>query len=201
MLLQDAITGAEELGDVSQPTKALAKLYRGFKTRDLNLIDANVAPTDDVVIDDLVGGIRRGRDQPHLMYERIFKSPADLHVECWDYTINQVQDVFLAIGRERGTYFCGERRHDVSIRTTRVCRRYAGQHAHATAWGEGDPSRLLALFADDARGFDRSSGQHVLTGRLSDTIGSKDRLASYYKGGVGQATPFARVSHRIGYGW
>ena len=54
-------------------------------------------------------------------------------------------------------------------------------HAHATAWGEGDLSRLLALFADDARGFDRSSDPHILTGRLSDTIGSKDRLASYYK--------------------
>ena len=67
MPVQDAITGAEELGDLSQPTQVLAQFYRGFNTRDLNLIDANFAPTDDVLIDNPIGGIRRGRDQPRLM--------------------------------------------------------------------------------------------------------------------------------------
>jgi ketosteroid isomerase-like protein len=110
------------------------------------LIDANFAPTDDVAIDNPIGGIRRGRDQPHLMYEKVFKSPADLHVEFWDYTINQVGDVFLAVGRERGTYFGGERRHEVSIRTTRVFRRFESQWRQIHHHGSIDDPRMLAAF-------------------------------------------------------
>lgn len=144
--IQDPITGAEDLGDLSQPTQVLAQFYRAFNTRDLSLIDANFAPTDDVAIDNPLGGIRRGRDQPHLMYEKIFQSPADLHVEFWDYTINLVGDVFLAVGRERGTYFRGERRHDVSIRTTRVFRRVAGQWRQIHHHGSIDDPEMLAAF-------------------------------------------------------
>jgi hypothetical protein len=38
------------------------------------------------------------------MYEGVFKIPADVHVEFWDYTIHRADDVFWAVGRERGTY-------------------------------------------------------------------------------------------------
>lgn len=53
--------------------------------------------------------------------------------------------------------------------------------ANAAAWQTGDSARLLSLFADDARGYDRSSDPLRLEGRLSETIGSKERLAAYYK--------------------
>jgi ketosteroid isomerase-like protein len=144
--VQDPITGAEDLGDLSEPTQVLAQFYRGFNSRDLVLIDANFAPTDEVVIDNPVGGIRRGRDQPHLMYEKIFKSPADLHVEFWDYTIHQIGDVFLAVGRERGTYVGGGRQHDVSIRTTRVFRRFEGKWRQIHHHGSIDDPEMLAAF-------------------------------------------------------
>ena len=144
--VQDPISGAEDFGDLSQPTQVLAQFYRALNTRDLGLIDANFAATDEVVIDNPLGGIRRGRDQPHLMYETIFKSSADLHVVFWDYTINQIGDVFLAVGRERGTYFDGERRHDVSIRTTRVFRRFEGQWRQIHHHGSIDDPEMLAAF-------------------------------------------------------
>src|ERR1700704_5928671 len=69
--IQEPITGKEELGDLSQPPQALAQFYRAFNTRDLKMMDDNFAPSDDVAIDNPLGGIRRGADQPHKMYEGV----------------------------------------------------------------------------------------------------------------------------------
>ena len=79
--IQDPITGNEDLGDLSQPQQALAQFYRAFNTRDLKMMDENFARSDEVAIDNPLGGIRRGADQPHVMYEGVFKSSADVHVE------------------------------------------------------------------------------------------------------------------------
>ena len=48
--IQEPITGKEELGDLSQPQQALAQFYRAFNTRDLAMIDDNLAPSDEVAI-------------------------------------------------------------------------------------------------------------------------------------------------------
>jgi hypothetical protein len=52
------------------------------------------------------------------MYEGIFKSPADVHVEFWDYTFHRVGDVFWAVARERGTYPGGGAVKGLNIRTS-----------------------------------------------------------------------------------
>jgi len=44
--IQDAITGNEDLGDLSQPQQALAQFYRAFNTRDLKMIDENFAHSE-----------------------------------------------------------------------------------------------------------------------------------------------------------
>ncbi len=144
--VQEPITGDEDLGDLSQPRQALAQFYRGFNTRDLGLIDANFALTDEVAIDNPIGGIPRGRQEPHLMYEKIFTSPADVRVEFWDYPINLVGDVFLAIGRERGSYVAGGQRNSLSIRTTRILRRFEGKWRQIHHHGSIDDPGMLAAF-------------------------------------------------------
>ena len=68
--IKDPITGNEDLGDLSQPQQALSQFYRGFNARDLKMIDENFAHSDEVAIDNPLGGIRRGADQPHLMAPR-----------------------------------------------------------------------------------------------------------------------------------
>ena len=78
--IQEPITGNEDLGDLSQPQQALAQFYKAFNTRDLKMIDDNFSPSDAVAIDNPLGGIRRGADEPHKMFARIFKSSADVHV-------------------------------------------------------------------------------------------------------------------------
>ncbi len=53
--------------------------------------------------------------------------------------------------------------------------------AFSEAWGKGDVTALLSLVADDVRGYDRSSNVDALTGQLSSSIGSRERLAAYYE--------------------
>ena len=149
--IQEPITGKEELGDLSQPQQALAQFYRAFNTRDLAMIDDNFAPSDEVAIDNPLGGIRRGAEVPHKMYEVVFKSPADVHVEFWDYTIHRVGDVFWAVGRERGTYHDGDTVKDLNIRTTRIFRLYDGRWRQVHHHGSIEDAKLLEDYQSAVR--------------------------------------------------
>ena len=149
--IQEPITGKEELGDLSQPQQALAQFYRAFNTRDLAMIDDNFAPSDEVAIDNPLGGIRRGAEVPHKMYEVVFKSPADVHVEFWDYTIHRVGDVFWAVGRERGTYHDGDTVKDLNIRTTRIFQLYDGRWRQVHHHGSIEDAKLLEDYQSAVR--------------------------------------------------
>ena len=149
--IQEPITGKEELGDLSQPQQALAQFYRAFNSRDLAMIDDNFAPSDEVAIDNPLGGIRRGAEVPHKMYEIVFKSPADVHVEFWDYTIHRVGDVFWAVGRERGTYHDGDTVKDLNIRTTRIFRLYDGRWRQVHHHGSIEDAKLLEDYQSAVR--------------------------------------------------
>lgn len=143
---KEPITGNEDLGDLSQPRQALAQFYRAFNTRDLRMLDENFAHTDEVEIDNPLGGIRRGADEPHKMYEGVFKSPADVHVVFWDYTIHRTGDVFWAVGRERGTYRDGDVVKDLNIRTSRVFQLIDGRWRQMHHHGSIEDAQLLSEY-------------------------------------------------------
>jgi ketosteroid isomerase-like protein len=149
--IQNPITGAEDLGDLSHPQQALAQFYRAFNSRDLKMIDENFAQTDEVAIDNPLGGIRRGADEPHKMYEGVFKSPADVHVEFWDYTIHRAGDVFWAVGRERGTYHDGETVKNLNIRTTRIFQLVDGRWRQIHHHGSIEDAKLLDDYQNAVR--------------------------------------------------
>jgi len=149
--IQEPITGNEELGDLSQPQQALAQFYRAFNTRDLKMMDENFAHSDEVAIDNPLGGIRRGADEPHKMYEGVFKSPADVHVEFWDYTIHRAGDVFWAVGRERGTYHDGEIVKNLNVRTTRIFQLIDGRWRQMHHHGSIEDAALLGEYQHAVR--------------------------------------------------
>jgi ketosteroid isomerase-like protein len=149
--IQEPITGNEELGDLSQPQQALAQFYHAFNSRDLKMIDDNFAASDDVAIDNPLGGIRRGAGEPHKMYEGVFKSPANVHVVFWDYTIHRTGDVFWAVGRERGTYVDGGVEKDLNIRTTRVFQLINGRWRQMHHHGSIEDAKLLAEYQNAVR--------------------------------------------------
>src|SRR6266851_1489581 len=149
--IEEPITCNEQLGDLSQPQQALAQFYRAFNTRDLKMMDENFAHSDEVAIDNPLGGIRRGADEPHKMYEGVFKSPADVHVEFWDYTIHRAGDVFWAVGRERGTYLDGEIVKNLSVRTTRIFQLIDGRWRQMHHHGSIEDAKLLSDYQDVVR--------------------------------------------------
>jgi ketosteroid isomerase-like protein len=149
--IQEPITGNEDLGDMSQPQQALAQFYHAFNSRDLKMIDDNFAASDDVAIDNPLGGIRRGAGEPHKMYEGVFKSPANVHVVFWDYTIHRTGDVFWAVGRERGTYVDGGVEKDLNIRTTRVFQLINGRWRQMHHHGSIEDAKLLAEYQNAVR--------------------------------------------------
>ncbi len=149
--IQSPITGNEDLGDLSQPQQALSQFYRAFNTRDLKMIDDNFAQSDEVAIDNPLGGIRRGADEPHKMYEGVFKSPADVHVEFWDYTIHRAGDVFWAVGRERGTYRDGNDLKTLNVRTSRIFQFINGRWRQMHHHGSIEDAKLLADYQNAVR--------------------------------------------------
>jgi ketosteroid isomerase-like protein len=157
--IQKPVTGDEDLGDLSQPQQALAQFYRAFNTRDLKMIDENFARSDEVAIDNPLGGIRRGADEPHKMYEGIFKSPADVHVEFWDYTIHRAGDVFWTVGRERGTYRDGDVVRNLNIRTTRIFQLIDGRWRQMHHHGSIEDAKLLGDFQAAVRSASPKSQQ------------------------------------------
>src|SRR6202040_737015 len=149
--MQNPITGNEDLGDLSQPQQALAQFYRAFNTRDLKMMDENFAHSDEVAIDNPLGGIQRGADEPPKMYEGVFRSPADVHVEFWDYTINRAGDVFSAVGRERGTHHDGEIVKNLNVRTTRIFQLIDGRWRQMHPHGSIEDAALLGEYQNAVR--------------------------------------------------
>ena len=72
-------------------------------------------------------------------------------VEFWDYTIDRGGDVFWAVGRERGSYFDGDKRQDLAIRTTRIFRRLDGRWRQVHHHGSIDEASALADFQNAVR--------------------------------------------------
>jgi ketosteroid isomerase-like protein len=143
--VQDAITGQEDLGDLSHPRQALAQFYRAFNSRDLGLMADNWDGSDEAAMDNPLGGIKRGWSEIRPVYERIFGSPARVRVEFHDYTLHVTDSMFCAVGRERGQFVTAGAKLDLAIRTTRVFHRVGGRwrqlHHHGSI---DDPERLGA---------------------------------------------------------
>jgi ketosteroid isomerase-like protein len=129
----------------------LAQFYRAFNTRDLKMIDDNFARSDEVAIDNPLGDIRRGADEPRKMYEAVFKSPADVHVEFWDYTIHRASDVFWAVGRERGSIVMARPLGNLNIRATHIFQLINGRWRQMHHHGSIEEAKLLGEYQNAVR--------------------------------------------------
>ncbi len=114
------ITGAEA-GDPATPFGALAEFYRAFNGRDLALMRQNWQ-LDECVLDNPLGGIRRGWPEIEPLYRRLFTGQARVYVEFYDYSLHLGPAMFCAAGRERGRFEQAGRHIDLAIRTSRIYR-------------------------------------------------------------------------------
>jgi hypothetical protein len=140
------ITGAETVTDNDNPYAALVDFYKGFNGRELGLVADNWAQTDEIAMDNPLGGIKRGWGEIGAVYERLFNGPAQVYVEFYDYSLITTDALFCAIGRERGTLTVGDTRVELAIRTSRVYQRLADRWRQVHHHGSIDNPELLAAY-------------------------------------------------------
>ncbi|MCL5059348.1 MAG: nuclear transport factor 2 family protein [Candidatus Thermoplasmatota archaeon] len=146
--VEQAITGARYSSHIggSTPEAALEQFYAAFNGRDLALMADNWAQTDEIALDNPLGGIRRGWTEIRPLYERVFSGPAAVYVEFYDYSLHLGQELFYAVGRERGYFRRGNTELALAIRTSRVFRQFAGRWKQVHHHGSIEDPDLLARY-------------------------------------------------------
>lgn len=132
--------------DPSSPFEALVQFYCAFNTRDLALMAENWAQTDEIAMDNPLGGIKRGWAEIRQVYEKLFNGPASVYVEYYDYTIHEGGDMFYAVGRERGSFRLGGEEIALAVRTSRVFRKNNGRWRQMHHHGSIDDPKLLERY-------------------------------------------------------
>lgn len=128
------------------PAAALDAFYGAFNGRDLAAL-RGIWGEADIAMANPLGGIRHGWTAISEGYARLFASPARMAVEFWDCTLTEIGDMFVAVGRERGTLVREDMVLPLAFRTSRVFRkdgqgRWRQQHHHGSA---EDPWLLASL--------------------------------------------------------
>lgn len=144
--VQIPITGSEYQGHSSSPYHALAQFYAAFNQRDLTTMAENWGHSEEIAMDNPLGGIKRGWEEISAVYARLFSGSATVYVEYYDYTIHEGSDIFYAVGRERGSFRLGETEVQLAIRTSRIFRKIDGRWRQVHHHGSIDDPALLARY-------------------------------------------------------
>ncbi len=150
--IQAPITGRECLVSSQSALYALVGFYGAFNTRDLGAMRRNWSPSDDIAMSNPLGGLHRGWEEIRGVYERIFNGPAKVYVEFYDYTLHESENLFYAVGRERGCLERDGKRLDLAIRTSRVFRRRDGRWQQVHHHGSIEDPALLERYRKAVRG-------------------------------------------------
>lgn len=142
--IQAAITGME-CAESNAPFGALSEFYRAFNNRNLDLMRRNWHP-EECVLNNPLGGIRRGWAEIEPLYSRLFSGSGRVKVVFFDYTIQLSDDLFCATGRERGTFEKNGEELVLAIRTSRVYRRVDGRWLQIHHHGSIEDPELLAQY-------------------------------------------------------
>ncbi len=146
--IEAPINGSNYMGVQPAPESALQQFYAAFNGRDLELMSENWAQTDEISLDNPLGGIRRGWAEIRLLYVSLFCGPASVYVAFYDYTRHVGQALFYAAGRERG-YFClGDTGLVLAIRTSRIFNKVEGKGARCITTA---PSTILNCWPATSR--------------------------------------------------
>ena len=144
--VQQAITGKEEQGQLSSPFQALVQFYCAFNSGNMQMMSENWAQSDDIAMDNPLGGIKRGWVEIQPVYERIFNGPAEVYVEYYDYTIHETTEMFYAVGREQGYFRLGGEDIALAIRTSRIFHKRDGRWKQVHHHGSIEDPKLLAKY-------------------------------------------------------
>lgn len=147
-----SITGKEQFSDLKDPVQALIQFYYAFNNGDIDSMSDNWDHSDEIAMDNPLGGIKRGWSEIKEVYEKIFKGPAKVYVEFYDYTIHRTNKMFYAVGRERGTFAKNGTIIDLKIRTSRIFTLIDGIWKQVHHHGSIENPALLKEYQDTVLG-------------------------------------------------
>ncbi len=116
------IVGEHFIQSADSQHNALEQFYRAFNTRDYALMKQNWSNGPEISMCNPLGGLLRGWDEIRGLYQRIFSGPANVYVEFYDYSLQDFDQGFLALGRERAQVHIEGRDLTLGIRTSRLFR-------------------------------------------------------------------------------
>jgi len=144
--IQEAITGKEDQWDLSSPYQALVQFYAAFNSCNMQMMSENWAQSEEIAMDNPLGGVKRGWPEIKPVYERIFSGPAEVFVEYFDYTIHKTTEMFYAVGRERGYFRLDGDEITLAIRTSRIFQKFDHLWKQVHHHGSIDDPLLLASY-------------------------------------------------------
>lgn len=145
---QNAITGKEKRTTRETPYEALVEFYEAFNHRNLELMEQNWASSADIAMDNPLGGIMRGWENIRSIYQRIFEGKAKVYVEFYDYTLHESDQMFFAVGRERGYFETAEHKIELAIRTSRFFQKVDGGWRQVHHHGSIEDPALLKRYQE-----------------------------------------------------
>ncbi len=150
--LPEVINGCNCYAGGSAPVLALVAFYSAFNRRDVDAMGRSWSHDGNVSMSNPLGGVRRGWPEVREVYERIFRGPAEVYVEFYDYAILENADSFLAVGRERGYARRNGAEVALAIRTSRFFQRVNGRYLQVHHHGSIEEPALLARYQNLVRG-------------------------------------------------
>ncbi len=145
------VTGKENKHALTPPMQALAEFYQALNSRDIEQMARNWAQTPEAVMDNPLGGIKRGWEDIRAVYEQLFRSPSQYHFEFYDYSVHAIGEMFYVVGRERGEFRANDTVLNMAIRTTRVFRLIEGRWQQVHHHGSIDDPDLLSKYQKAVR--------------------------------------------------
>ncbi len=145
-VIQSAITGQEADVQGISPYSALFDFYNAFNNQNLELMETNWLQSEEVSMSNPLGGVKRGWSDIRRVYEKIFTGNARVYVEFYDYSIHPVEEMFIAVGKERGTLTVNRKIIELAIRTSRTYRMQDGQWKQLHHHGSIDNASILAEY-------------------------------------------------------
>jgi len=149
--IQEPVTGREQIADPAQPQAALAQFYRALNGRDLALMEQNWESSPEAVMDNPLGGIKRGWREIRETYESLFSAPWAYSFEFWDYTRHRSAELFWVVGRERGRLSKDGETLELAIRTTRLFRWSGSGWRQVHHHGSIEDPQMLARYLSAVR--------------------------------------------------
>lgn len=145
-IVNKAITGDETKFGDGTPYAALINFYHSFNHQNAELMKSNWLQSEESSMSNPLGGLKRGWSEISEVYKKIFNRNAKVYVEFYDYSIHESENMFVAVGRERGSLEMNNKTIELAIRTSRSFYRHDGQWKQIHHHGSMDNPELLATY-------------------------------------------------------